>query len=165
MRTVVVVAAYLEDFVLYPESVERADGRLGSFCSLVLDKPVTETLSCRRVRTPAIVKLKSDRVTSRKLLSILRTKYWKDVLLCSIRMFGFMLHIWRILCLKVNSHHYYVLFVNCFTLVLSSLSSFYFCVIILCVLCLAAGISEINFLICTFKNCGGMAYFSSKLLM
>ena len=36
--------------------------------------------------------------------------------------------------------------VYCFTLVLSSLSSFYFFVITFCVLCLAAGIGEINFL-------------------
>jgi len=42
------------------------------------------------------------------------------------RMFGVILHI-RILCLTVNSHHHcYVLFVFGFTLVLSSLSSFYF---------------------------------------
>ena len=65
------------------------------------------------------------------------------MLLCFIWMSGVILH--SILCLTVNSHHSYVLFVYCFTLVLCSLSSFYF--FVYCVLCLAAGIGEkINFL-------------------
>ena len=60
-------------------------------------------------------------------------------------MSGVILHI-RILCLTVNSHHSYVLFVYCFTLVLSqSVVILFLCV--LCVLCLAAGIDEINFLL------------------
>jgi len=42
------------------------------------------------------------------------------------------------------ARHSYVLSVYCFTLVLSSLSSFHF--FVYCVLCSAAGIGEINFL-------------------
>ena len=55
------------------------------------------------------------------------------LLLSSTSMFGFILHI-RILCFTVNSHHSYVLFVYCCTVVLSSLSSFYFfaCFVFVC---------------------------------
>ena len=44
-----------------------------------------------------------------------------------------------------------------FTLILYSVSSFYFFVIILCVLCLAAGISDMNLLIT--GRCSECAYF------
>ena len=43
---VVVVVANLEDFVLYAQSIERADGCVSRFWRLILDKSVAKTLSC-----------------------------------------------------------------------------------------------------------------------